>query len=425
LPEQPEARQRKAPKQRPVINTEAQVAKAQPDGTKARWYKIKGKAGLYLVVDPPGKRHPIGLKRWMHRYRRPDGRPNEIGIGHWPEVKLDQARAAWHDHRFFLKHKNEDPQSRRQLSRDQQVTVGECIDKYIERHSATKGESWKRNTKLLLHVHCASLAREAVGTISHKQVYKALLPLAIKTPKTARRVLDKLAEIFDFAIAQGLRVFANPATWKGLQKHNFPELSGLKREHHPALHYSKMPEFVRRLRQHQDHGVGAVALEIMILTVPRPNKELILAQWPEIDFEQKIWNIPAERMKARKPHRVPLSNRAMELFRRRKEQSNGSPYIFTGYSKEALAERTMIRLLRDTMRISKDEADIHGFRTTFRSWAADQKFDYAAVELCLAHTIGKPATWAYWDTDMLDERRKIMDAWASYCEGQVPNLNDP
>jgi integrase len=199
-----------------------------------------------------------------------------------------------------------------------------------------------------------------------------------------------------------------------LQKHNFPELRGLKRKHHPALYYFQIPEFVRRLRQHR--GVGPVALEIMILTVPRPNKELLLAQFSEIDWDQKIWNIPAERMKTRTPHRVPLSNRALELFRQRKEQSS-SRFIFTGYSQEeALAERTMLKLLRNTMGISKDEADIHGFRTSFRSWCKFKKFDYVASELCLSHTVGTPVARAYdWGTDLLEERRVILDAWADYC----------
>jgi integrase len=209
-----------------------------------------------------------------------------------------------------------------------------------------------------------------------------------------------------------------------LQKNNFPAVRRLKRKNLAALHYSKMPEFMRRLRQLQERSVGAVALEIMVLTALRPNKEVLLARWPEIDFDQKVWNVPAERMKTgggmktRAAFRVPLSDRVIELFRRRKEQSS-SRYIFTGYSQDKpLAERAMLKLLRDTMGFSKDEATVHGFRSTLRDWAAaETDFDQTAAEICLSHKPGNKVVQAYLRDDLLEKRRDIMQAWADYCSG--------
>ena len=172
--------------------------------------------------------------------------------------------------------------------------------------------------------------------------------------------------------------------------------------------------------------MGAVVLEIMSMTVLRPNKELRLAQWPEVDWENKILNIPAWRMKTKKlkelgkPFRVPLVDRVMELLRRLREQANGSPYIFTGYSQEPLAERTMNRLLRDTMGLSKDEATVHGLRSTFRTWVAETDFDQLAAEICLSHVVGDKSVQAYLRSDMLEKRRQIMTAWSDYC-----NLGGP
>jgi integrase len=353
----------------------------------------------------------------MFRYNRPDGRPTEISVGHWPEVTLDTARKAWTEHRHWLKFKNTDPQDVRRVSRGQRTTFGECADEWFKRNSPGRSDSWLRNTKVLLRKHCAKLAPLAVGTVIPKQVEEALLPLVESAPTQVRRALDVLTEVFDFARSQGFRIYENPARWE-LQKNNFPTLRRLKRKNRPALGYHKMPEFMRRLRQLQDRSVSAVALEVLTLTLLRPNKEFILAEWSEIDWDSKVWNVPAWRMKTRVAHRVPLSDRVMELFRRRQEQSNGSRYIFTGYSQEALAERSMLKLLRDTLGISKDEATIHGFRSTFRDWAAaENNFDQLAAELCISHKPGNKHVQAYLRSDLLDKRREIMTAWSSFLSG--------
>ena len=396
---------RKKPEPRPIIRRNDDVKKAG-----VGWHKVSSYPGLYLVVDAPNKRHPNGLKRWMFRYKRPgNGRPTEISIGHWPHIDLHEARMTVLRHSHGLA-RGKDPQEVKQSK----ITFAEAVEKFIERYSPHKGESWLRNAKNLLNNHSKRLARERVASITSNMVEKIILALAPESPTQARRTLDMLKQVFDFTQSQGWRSGDNPARWKELHKHNFPGLHGIPRKNHPALDYWQMPEFMQSLRPHQAHGVGAIALEMTILTILRPNKEALLMQWDEIDWDQKLLTIPAERMKTRVTHRVPLSDRAIILLKHRLNCRNGSPYVFTGYSEAPLAEKTMILLLRNTLNISKEEADIHGFRRTFRSWCAVKKFDYAASEMCLAHTVGTPVAQAYWGTDLLDERRLILNTWASY-----------
>jgi integrase len=370
------------------------------------------------VVDLPGKRHPKGLKRWMFRYKRPtNGRMNELGIGHVSKgVDLDKAKAAWMDCQFHLRRdQGRDPQDVRRVSRGQRVTWVECANKYIERYAPSKGESWLRNAKLALFKHGAELKNEAVATIDHNLIEQKIAPLVARAWPQGRRTLAVWEDFFNFARTKGWRTWENPARWKDLHKHNFPRPRHTEEKHHPGLPVVRMPTFMPELRQLQTRAVAAIQLEITILTLLRPNKEVRLIQWDEIDWDDRILSVPAWRMKNKKLHRVPLVDRPMELFRRLKEQSNGSPFVFTGYSQEALADRGMIMLLRNTMGISKDVADVHGFRSTFSNWAYVDKrnFEPIEIEMCLSHTPNKIVR-AYLSDDLLDKRRKIMQAWSDY-----------
>jgi integrase len=260
-----------------------------------------------------------------------------------------------------------------------------------------------------------------VGAITQFDVDEALAPLAAKAPAQARRALDKWAEVFDFARSQGERLFENPARWKGLQKHNFPALSGIKRKHYAALPYERIPEVVRALRQRQERSTGAVALEFCILTACRSG-EVLGAQWSEFDFENKLWTIPAERTKQRREHLVPLSDRAMEILTLQKQYRNGSDFVFTGYNRTQLAEKAMVWVLR----YMNLDVTVHGFRSSFRDWCGNEThFPREPVEECLAHQVGNSVEQAYRRQTALRKRIEIMKAWASYCEGQVPSVNGP
>jgi integrase len=414
-----QSEQRNPPKPRSVIRNNGDVAKAKWDvaNAKLRWHKVKGCTGYYLVCDPPGKRNPEGAKRWMFRYKNPStGKWNELGDGHVSKgVTLEQAKAAWMDHQFHLR-EGRDPAKVRQISHGQRVTFAECAEMFIEVRGKGKSESWHHNAKLMLFKHGARLAKEAVGTIDSTLIEQAYAPL-LKAGlwPSARMALTTWNQLFDFAKAKKLRVFLeNPADW-AIHKHLFPERL-VPRSGHPGLPYSEMPAFTQELRQHQPHITEAIALELFILTLVRPNKEFLLMEWDEIDWIQKIWTIPAERMKMRIAHRVPLVDRAMELIQLRR-YSSSVQYVFAGRSQAALDDHRMLSFLRNVMNIPKEKADIHGFRKTFRTWAKKMRYDRDVCEMILSHTDAKtPVEGAYLDTDedLLDERRVIMDAWAKY-----------
>lgn len=405
---------RKKPEPRPLIRTVRDIAKA-----KVGWSRVLGAKGLYLVYDPPGKRHPDGLKRWMFRYKRPNGEWNEISLDHviygGGLDPLERVLNAWHYCQWRLS-EGKDPQEFRSVDQKPPTTFAQCAKMFIEAHGPGKSESWFRNAKLMFFKHGARLAKEAVGTISSTMVEKAIAPLMASHPAQARLALAKWEELFDFARAKNFRTRDkdNPAEWKGQHEHIFSGQQRKKIKHHPALPYWEMPTFMPELRQHQAFGVGAVCLEMVILTVGRPNKEVRLMQWDEIDWDNKIWTCPAERMKMRATHLVPLVPRAMTLLDHRRNCGIQSPYVFTGRSpREPLAARAMINLLRN-MGISNDKADVHGFRRTFRTWCRVSKKERDASEMCLGHAIAKPVEGAYLDTDLLDERREILNAWSAF-----------
>ena len=179
------------------------------------------------------------------------------------------------------------------------------------------------------------------------------------------------------------------------------------------MKHQEVPAFVQKLRQRQARATAAVALEVALLTACRTS-EVRGMRWAEV--HGNIWTIPAHRMKAREEHRVPLSNRVLELLARQNEYAAGSPFVFTGYFRnQPLAEKSMLRLLK-TMNV---DVTVHGFRSSFRNWVAENKstFDFAAAEMCLAHTVGNKNSQAYLTSDLLDKRKVIMDAWAQYLEG--------
>jgi integrase len=176
------------------------------------------------------------------------------------------------------------------------------------------------------------------------------------------------------------------------------------------MDYQKVPTFITMLRQMR--STGAACLECIILTACRTG-EVREMQWSEIDWDKRTWTIPAQRMKTRTEHVVPLSNRVLELLRREQEHANGSPYVFLGrYRNGPLDNKTMLRLLNDM----GETVTVHGFRSSFRSWAQEQTtFDFYAVEMCLAHSVGSAVTRAYLRGNAIEKRREIMTAWAEYC----------
>jgi integrase len=230
-------------------------------------------------------------------------------------------------------------------------------------------------------------------------------------PETASRVRGRIEAVLDWARVHGYRSGENPARWKGHLDHLLPARSKLQRtKHHAALPYTEIGAFMTALRESSD--LSARALELVILTATRTS-EATGARWDEIDFAAKTWTIPAERMKGRKEHRVPLSAPAVALLERLHERRIGE-FVFPGSKPgRALTRMAMPYLLQ---RMGRGDVTVHGFRSTFRDWAGEvTHHPNHVVEQALAHAIGSAVEAAYRRGDLFEKRRLLMDEWAAYC----------
>ena len=232
-------------------------------------------------------------------------------------------------------------------------------------------------------------------------VLKAVLPVAKRTPATGSRLRGRIERVFDWAKGLDLYSGDNPAALDRL-KDNLP--AKRKAEHHKAMGYGELPQFMAELRERQ--SISALALEFTILCATRTS-ETIGATWDEIDFDSATWVIPAERMKAKRPHRIPLSERAIKILRGLPR--NGEHVFGNG---KPISNMTMLEMLRG---MRPNGFTVHGFRSSFRDWIAEQtSFPNHVAEMALAHVIGDKVEAAYRRGDLFDKRRKLMNAWAAY-----------
>jgi integrase len=367
--------------------------------------------GLYLHVTP--RRH----RRWVFRYSRPHGAgvtEHSLGpatLANFPAVQLKvvQLRA--------LLAQGTDPVTHNRSQQRVNITFAEACSRYLDHNRGVWSASQQRNAHLLLRVHGRDLATTPVPAITEEMVYLALKPLwegtpkQKGTPKQARRALNMWKCVLDFA---GRRGADNPATWKGNMQYKFRRSPREARNHYAAMPVHQVPLFVAVLQPEQVRSTGAVALEFCILTATR-SSETLNAEWSEFDLENRVWVIPAERMKkTKREHRVPLSNRVMELLKRQLNyRVNNNPFVFTGYLKtKPLAAKSMVPYLRD---MGATET-VHGFRASFKTWATEQtQHPREIIELCLAHQFGNQVEQAYLRGDALDKRRVLMDEWEQFC----------
>jgi len=218
--------------------------------------------------------------------------------------------------------------------------------------------------------------------------------------------------VLDWAKVRKYRDGENPARWKGHLSTVLPAVgSGSIQKHHAALPYAEIGEFIAKLRQRE--GTAALALEFTILTAARTG-EVTGAQWDEIDLTAKVWTVPAGRIKGGREHRVPVTDRALEILKAC-PRADGNPHIFIGFVKGGgLSNAAMAAVLS---RMERDDITVHGFRSTFRDWAAEQTaFPNHVVEMALAHAIGSAVERAYRRGDLFDKRVRLMADWARYCE---------
>lgn len=386
--------------------TALQVSRATKPGL------LSDGGGLYLNVSASGS------KSWLYRYML-RGKAREMGLRSYPSVSLEQAREA-RDAARKLKDTGIDPIEARDvaameeaLRKAREVTFRDYARTFIEARkpgwkNAKHAAQWEATLETYAHPTIGDLP---VAEIDTQLVLKVLRPIWTEVPETAARVRGRIEAILDAARAEEIRQGENPARWKGRLDKLLPARRAVQEvEHHSALPYADMPAFWQALKAQQ--GMGAQALQFAILTAARSG-EVRGARWSEIDFDQAVWTIPGARMKARALHRVPLAKAALNILEQALHRK-GETLIFPG-AKEGrpLSDMTLTAVLR---RMKRGDLTAHGFRSTFSDWCAEQTaFPREVAEMALAHTIGNKVEAAYRRGDLFEKRRRLMDAWASFC----------
>jgi len=367
--------------------------------------------GLYLQVTSKEARS------WIFRYTL-RGVSREMGLGSAFTFGLSDARERARECRQLCAD-GIDPIAARDARMALQLaeaakgeTFARCASAYIEAHqagwrNAKHAAQWRATLRTYVEPVIGALPVSAVST---GMVVKILEPMWAKKPETANRVRGRIEAILSWATVRGFRVGDNPARWKGHLDKLLPSRAEVRRvEHHPALPYDQLPAFLQEVRQQK--GTAARTLEFLILTAARTG-EVIGARESEVSRRDKVWNVPGERMKSGKAHRVPLSRGALALLADHADKPDA--FLFPGAKRgEPLSNMAMLELLK---RMGRGDLTVHGFRSTFRDWAAERtNYPNHVVEMALAHSVGDKVEAAYRRGDLFEKRRRLMDEWARYC----------
>lgn len=399
--------------------------KAEPKGPMAV-SKLK-EPGLHFVGTVDGLALQItaaGAKSWILRVRiGTGGKRREMGLGSYPSVTLAQAHELARQARSKAR-AGVDPVAERQaaqikLAIDQanQLTFKQCAEKFIDANRATwKNAKHEKQWSATLKTYAYPIVGGVpVQLVSRTHVLQVLEPIWKTKTETASRVRGRMEQIFGWAIENGHFAGLNPARWKDNLAATLPARNAIaKVEHHAAMNRNAIPEFLLALRQQE--GTGARALEFLVYTAARSG-EVRGATWSEIDLDGGVWTIPAERMKAEREHRVPLSIEALDLLSKLPRMV-GCDLLFPSATGKPLSDMTISAV----MRRMKLDAVPHGFRSTFKDWAAETT-DYpnAMSEIALAHKISNETEAAYRRGDMFEKRRAMMQDWAKFCTSKPAN----
>jgi integrase len=357
--------------------------------------------GLYLIVDPSGAR------RWVLR-TVVKGRRRDIGLGGVSLVSLSEAREKAGSYRKVAR-EGGDPIAEKLKTEVPIPTFSAAAEQVFEEH---KG-SWRNDkhaaqwiTTLRTYAFPV-IGSRPVDQIEAPDILRVLGPIWLTKPETARRVRQRMATVLDWAKVAGFRAGENPV--HGVTK-GLPKQAG-KDDHHAALAYGDVPAFIAGLSQADVSEVVRLAFEFLILTASRTN-EVLGMKWAEVDEAGRTWAVPAERMKAKRVHRVPLSPRCMEILDRAKQLWGKSTFIFPGRSGDKPLSNMVFLMALRRMNL---QATAHGFRSSFRDWAAEQtSFPREVCEMALAHVVENRVEAAYRRSDLFEKRRELMDCWAIY-----------
>jgi len=366
--------------------------------------------GLYLRVAEGGS------KQWIYRYVT-NGRPRDMGIGPVHVLTLAEAREKARE-ASRLRLEGIDPIAAKHAQRAaaavaaaSAMTFRQCAEGFIKDNEASWTNAkhrleWERS---LARYVLPTLGNLPVAAIDTPLVLKVIKPLWERVPETASRVRGRIENVLGWATVHHYRGGDNPARWNGLLEHALPTV--VKGEHHAAMAYAEVPAFMAKLREQS--SVPARCLELIVLTGVRLD-EAREATWDEIDFDNRVWMIPAARMKkSDRDHRVPLSAAAIAVLEDM-HAIRQSDYVFPGsYHGKAIGKNMPLRLLNQ---ITGTSATVHGFRSSFRDWAAERtSFPREVAEMALAHAIPNAVEAAYRRGDLFEKRRRLVDAWADYC----------
>lgn len=387
--------------------TSAQVERLRSPGR----YACGG--GLYLQVTSAGSRS------WLFRYQR-FSKAHELGLGGYPVVGLAAARDAVLEHRRTL-HAGRDPLAERRRPLPAAATFDALRDEFIEAHkpgwrNPKSAAQWKASLETYAS---ADIGTRQAREITVNDVLAVLKPIWSTKTETARRIRGRIEAILDYAKARGICEGENPARWKGGLDHLLPAAGKVRKvRHHEALPVEAVPRAVHMLQK--TSGVAALAVRFIILTACRASeavgdKRAVGATWNQIDLKHAIWTKPSLRMKAGREHRVPLSKQALEILREAAKLRQDER-VFPGFAKDRpLSLTTLMNTLR---RAAPGEATVHGLRSSFRVWAAElARAPREVAEAALAHAVGSAAERAYARSDLLEQRRELMQAWGDFAYG--------
>jgi integrase len=361
---------------------------------------------LYLRVSP------TGAKRWTFLYTIGTKKNRELGLGSAGTVTLAEAREKATAARKLLvngidpKVEKREEEAAREIA---SVSFGDFADAFIKDHEA----GWS-NPKHIAQWHmtlsdsyCKKIRSRPISEIHTDDVLAVLKPCWQTRPETARRIRMRIEKVLDAAKVKGLRTGENPARSRGQLDHILPRHTKSTDDHHNAMPYGEVPAFLASLEQKR--GFSVLALRFAILTAARTG-EVIGARWEEIDMEAGLWTIPAQRMKARRAHRVPLTDPVLEVLR--EVQGAHAEWVFPGPSLRApLSNMAMLGLLKR----AKLNFTVHGFRSGFRDWSAETtNFPSEVCEMALAHAVANKTEAAYRRGDLFEKRKALMEAWAGF-----------
>ena len=402
--------------------------------TRVGWHAVGGVAGLLLQVRKPKKDGAQMPRSWILRIKVGDQR-QPIGLGSYPQVSLAVAReqaaklVMEAKQGVNLKAKKRAQRSSLISAASKNKTFKECAEAYMDAHSSdyTNEKHRKQWPATLVTYAYPIIGNMLVSDIAMRDVRNVLeqetsAAKALKgklwnvKTETAKRLLGRIKTVLDYATVSEYRTGTNPAQWKGYLSTQLASPKNLqKKEHHPAVPYPHIGDFMSKLRSNS--SLSAKALEFLILTAVRSGS-VRNAEWSEIDVDNALWTIPAEHTKARQEHRVPLQPQAIKLLKSFSKVA-GTNLIFPNRNNKALSDMAFNQIMRGMRELGelKVEGVPHGFRSTFRDWSAERtSYSDEIRKAASGHAIGDSVKEAYQRTDLLDKRRSLMNEWANFLD---------